>query len=61
MSDYKPLQITFMADTPADDTALLLINGLQRQCNVSEENKLAVVEACRFIIAHNTPTKTEES
>lgn len=49
---YEPLQKTFVADPPSDE-AVSLINILQRQCEVSEAQKKAVLKACKFIVENN--------
>lgn len=54
---YNPLQLTFTADPPAD-FSVLLINVLQRQCEISPQKEDEVLLACKFIVARHTEGTT---
>lgn len=45
----EPLKMTFEANPPID-LSVKLINILQRQCEVDEKTKQAVIEACQYIV-----------
>jgi hypothetical protein len=52
----EPLQRTFIADPPMD-LSVQLINILQRQCEVDEQTKKAVIEACQYIVNKYKPVE----
>lgn len=54
----EPLMITYSADAPYDET-VLLVNVLQKQCEVSDKRKQEVLAACKFILSLHKEKGTE--
>lgn len=52
-NEYNPLSMAFIIEPP-NDLAVRLINMLQRQCELSESDKKAVIHACKFIVELNS-------